>query len=425
MIGTNSLMKLLLLSKTYSCFVQPGASRTRNINPMGSILLLLVTAIALGVAGCSEKTPFQQVDEEPLEVRNLTLGSDFISDTVHTVLPSIGSNGRLIIGKDEYVSARALIRFTSHSNLPDTIDQMLHSTLYLYTDSELPYDTLNTQATEIAIYLLESDQQQVNWTEDSLANDFSLDGFDKTLLTTFHYQNWDTLALDFPLAAVEKLHIIDSTDNYGLLLEPLDTNSHTMQAIYSSENSSFHPYMEIEYIDDGDTATGWMDSDEDITLLRRHSHAAKEHRLYVNNGFAYRSCIRVAIEDTVRGKHTIIGVADLRLQIDTSETRLYGENMYLYMTLLDSTEMWMDADFLPSGSQYIASSTVLPGDTELIFKVPSTIQQFTSDYRENYGLMIWPASSNLNISLLSLWANSDPDSSQRPTMNVITIDEKY
>ena len=381
--------------------------------------------MAVGSLGCSEKMPLQEVDEAPLIVQDLTLGSDFFSDTVHTVLPSIGSNGRLLMGKDEHVSARALVRFTSHSNLPDTVDQWLSSTLYLYTDSELPYDSLNGQSTDIAIYLLESDVVQVNWTEDSLQDNFSLQGFEKTLLTTFRYQNWDTLELDFPTTAVAKMHAVDSTNNYGLLLEPVDTNVHSMQTIYSSENSSFRPYMEIEYIAEGDTATGWMDTDEDITLLSHNSQIGNEHRLYVNNGFAYRSCIRVAIEDTVRKEHTIIGVADLHLQIDSVETRLYGENMYLYMTLLDSSEMWMDADFLPSSSQYIASSTVSPGDTELIFKIPSTMQQFTSDYRGNFGLMIWPAASNLNISLLSLRATSDPDSSQRPTMNVITIDEKY
>ncbi|MDD5764907.1 MAG: hypothetical protein PHW79_01460 [Candidatus Marinimicrobia bacterium] len=365
--------------------------------------------------------PTLPVDEVPVSFTEFRLESESMSDTTQVVTAQIGSAGRLLIGKNDDATAFALLRFETFSTIPDTFENLIDVRLRLITATELPYDSNSVAGTELVVESLTA-SGLTEWTEDSTDfTDFSLDDYTRTEYGRFAYSNYDTFYVPLDTALLTYWEE-NPYENYGLVIRQADDAVRTIQSIYSTD-ASYYPVIIVRYVDDEDTLSGYVYPAEDVSVIKFADTNLDEEKLIISAGRASRSFLKFSVEDSITDPNRVIASAKLHVKIDTTLTRNYGEIFYLYLSMLDSTQDWNDPDYTPSTSSYETYAAIESGDTSVVFLIGSTIQNYTSQYSDNFGVVLWPSTSNLGISTLTMYGPKTSDPAFRPYLEILTMKE--
>ena len=371
---------------------------------------------------CEEMVPILQLEKAPLVFADTTVCDEMISDMTQLVDPKLGSSKLLLIGNNDEVSAYSLLRFGNFNTLPDTVDSIVCVTLKLLSSTEIPYDTLSSADIGVSISLLKSDVGS-NWSEDiSNSRDFSLEGFNLIKLGDTTFSSYDTIEFVLPDSIISIWR--DSlVTNYGvvILTEPAENS---MVSFYSRENSSKSPILEVEYLIEGDTITTNIYPTADLSILNFYQTDLDSKYLLMSNGQSLRSFLKFDLSNIITDKNCVIAEALLHLKVDTLQMRGYGDNIHFYVNLLDSVIDWSSSEYIPDPDNIETGAYVSEGDTSLTLRINKTIQQYTSGYRKNFGIVLWVSPSTLDISVLSLFSSSHQNPSKRPYLEILTMKEK-
>jgi len=371
---------------------------------------------------CDEKMPTLPLDVVPVEFNECRIEAESMTDTTQVVTARLGSSGRLLVGKNSNATAFALLRFETFSTIPDTFENLIDVRLRLISATELPYDSNSVAGTELVVESLKA-SDITEWVEDSTDyTNFNLNDYTRTEWgRKFAYSNYDTFYVPLDTALLTYWEG-NPYKNYGLVIRQADDAVRTIQTFYSSEASSY-PIILVRYVDGVDTLTGSVYPADDVSVIAFNQTNLNPENLTISAGRASRSFLKFSVENTITDPNQVIASAKLHIKIDTTLTRNYGENFYLYLNLLDSTQDWNDPDFTPSTSSYKAYAAIEPGDTSVVFLISSTIQSITSQYSENFGVVLWPSTSNVGLSTLSLYGPKASDPALRPYMEILTMKE--
>ncbi|PIS27330.1 MAG: hypothetical protein COT43_10775 [Candidatus Marinimicrobia bacterium CG08_land_8_20_14_0_20_45_22] len=387
-----------------------------------SIFVFSFLFLPLLLSTCDEKMPTLPLEEAPVSFKQYKIESEFMSDTTQVVTPQIGSSGRLLIGKNEDATAFALLRFETFSTIPDTFENLIDVRLRLISATELPYDSNSVAGTELVVETLKDSSGITEWTEDSTDfTNFNLNDYTRKECGRFAYSNYDTFYVPLDTALLTYWEG-NPYENYGLVIRQADDAVRSVQTIYSSEASSY-PLIIVRYVEDGDTLTGYVYPADDISVVKFAQTNLDLGRLTVSAGIASRAFLKFSVEDTISDPNEVIASAKLHIKIDATLTQNYGENFYLYLSLLDSTQDWNDPDFTPSTSSYATYVSIGPSDTSIVFLIGSTVQKYTSQYHDNFGVVLWSSTSNSGVSTLSLYSAKASNPDFRPYLEILTMKE--
>ncbi len=373
---------------------------------------------------CEEKIPILQ-QKTSLVFTDTSVSDGMISDTTQLVAPKLGSSKLLLTGNNDEVSAYSLLRFDNFNTLPDTLDSVVCVTLKLLSSTQIPYDSLLQPDIDVSVSLLKSDTE-LNWSEDSSSNrDFYLEGFDLIKFSVASFNNYDTV--EFVLSDTIISSWRDSLiTNYGVVIQLTEPTENSMVSFYSRENPSYSPILEVEYLLEGDTVNTKLSfyPTADISILNFNKTDIDSRHLIVSNGQSFRTFLNFGLSNVITDKNCVIMEALLHLKIDTTLTKTYRDNIYFYVTLLDSATDWCNPEYFSDVDEAETGAYVSEGDTSLTLYISKTIQKYTSEYRENFGMMLWASPSTLDISVLSLFSTSYPDSTKRPYLEILTMKEE-
>ena len=399
----------------------------KKFSSIKRFLFLLPFGLLLFVNMCEEKIPILQLEKVPLVFTDITVSDGMISDTTQLIDPKLGSSKLLLTGNNDEVSAYSLLRFDNFNTLSDTLDSIICVTLKMPSSTEIPYDTTSEDNTDIgvSVSLLKSDIES-NWSEDSSnSGNFSLIGFNLIELWDTIFYDYDTLEFALPDSIISFWR--DSLiTNYGVVIQLTKPTENSMVSFYSRENASKSPILEVEYLMEGDTVTtkGSFCPTADLSILNFYQTDLDSKYLLMSNGQSFRSFLNFGLSNLITDKNCIIMEALLYLKIDTTLTKTYGDNIHFYVTLLDSASDWCNPEYFSDVDKVETGAYISEGDTSLTLKINKTIQQYTSGYRKNFGVMLWTSPSTLDISLLSLCGSSYSDSTKRPYLEIFTMKEE-
>jgi hypothetical protein len=379
----------------------------------------LVLIILLIIGACEEKIPTLQTDEAPLEFETVIINADTLNFVQRTIEPSLGKSDILFIGNDEDVYAYTLMKFANLSALPDTLDSLISVSLKLQT-----YHQFQPEGIEVDFSI----SQLINggddpWTEDSTnINNFDISNYTMNLLASKTYQETDTLSISLENDLVVSWHDSSNTD-YTLVLQQEDTSLSSIQAIYSKDGT-YYPWLEVKYLEDGDTSTIKIIPSEDLSILSFKKSKNSESHMFINSGRSTYSYIKFHFEDELHDINTVIAKANLHLTIDTVQSQLYGENFHLYFNFLDSA-LLADQNYNPLYEVYDQYYPVVSTDSVAIIDIKKLIQGVVSEYIDNYGIVVWASPTVLNISTFSFYNPSDQNPVKiRPYLEILTMKEQ-
>lgn len=374
---------------------------------------------------CEEMVPILQLEKAPLEFTDVTVRDSLISDTTQLIDPKLGSSKLLLTGNNNEVNAYSLLRFDNFNTLPDTVDSIVCVTLKLLSSTEIPYDTVSSTNVGISISLLKSDIES-NWSEDSSSGrDFSLEGFNLTKLRDTTFSSNDTIEFVLPDSIISFWR--DSlVTNYGIIIQLIKPAENTMVSFYSRQNSSKSPILEVEYLMEGDTVTTKKSfyPTADLSILNFYQTDLDSKYLLMSNGQSLRSFLKFDLSNIITDKNWVIAEALLHLKVDTLQMKGYGDNIHFYVNLLDSVVDWSSSEYIPDPNNIETGAYVSEGDTSLTLRINKTIQQYTSGYRKNFGIVLWVSPSTLDISVLSLFSSSHQNPNKRPYLEILAMKEK-
>ncbi|MBL7135646.1 MAG: DNRLRE domain-containing protein [Candidatus Marinimicrobia bacterium] len=369
--------------------------------------------------------PILQLEKAPLEFTDVTVRDSLISDTTQLIDPKLGSSKLLLTGNNNEVNAYSLLRFDNFNTLPDTVDSIVCVTLKLLSSTEIPYDTVSSTNVGISISLLKSDIES-NWSEDSSSGrDFSLEGFNLTKLRDTTFSSNDTIEFVLPDSIISFWR--DSlVTNYGIIIQLIKPAENTMVSFYSRQNSSKSPILEVEYLMEGDTVTTKKSfyPTADLSILNFYQTDLDSKYLLMSNGQSLRSFLKFDLSNIITDKNWVIAEALLHLKVDTLQMKGYGDNIHFYVNLLDSVVDWSSSEYIPDPNNIETGAYVSEGDTSLTLRINKTIQQYTSGYRKNFGIVLWVSPSTLDISVLSLFSSSHQNPNKRPYLEILAMKEK-
>ncbi|MCK4688752.1 MAG: hypothetical protein KAT41_00490 [Candidatus Marinimicrobia bacterium] len=369
--------------------------------------------------------PILQLEKAPVFFDYIRINSSLISDTTFLGEPKIGASNKLFVGKNDEVYAFSVLRFDNFTALPDIIDSLIGANLRLSCASNSPV----SNDTNLSVSLLESDAGE-NWSEEnSNINNFSLSGFIQEHLGVLKCEPDDTtmsqLYLELQDAFLSLLTSWRDTlnTNCGIIIQQIDT---TMDAIYylSSRESSSSPYIEVKYIENGDTLKKSIYPTADLSIIDFRENSTTPERLGVNNGKALYSFLKFDLSDTLINKNCVIGKSFLCLKVDTALTRNYDGDFLLYLTVLDSALEWDSIDDIPGFDYAHASEEITNGDTSIVIEIKKVVQGFTSGDRDNFGVVLWAPISTLNISELSIFSSSCFYPEKGPYLELLIMKEE-
>ena len=373
---------------------------------------------------CEEKIPILQ-QKTSLVFADTSVSDGMISDTTQFIAPKLGSSKLLLTGNNDEVSAYTLLRFDNFNTLPDTLDSVICATLKLFSSTQIPYDSLSQTNIYVSLFLLKSEGEP-NWSEDSSScKDFLIDGFDLIGLDSASFTDNDTIEFVLPDTIISYWRD-SSITNYGVVIQVTGFAENSMVSFYSRENTSRSPILQVEYRLDEDTVDTKMNfyPTADISILNFNKTDINSRYLLISNGQAFRSFLNFDLSSVITDKNCVIMEALLHLKIDTTLTKTYGDNIHFYVTLLDSASDWCNPEYFSDINKVETGAYVSEGDTSLTLKISKTIQEYTSGYRDNFGMVLWASPSTLDISVLSLFSSSYPDSSKRPYLEILTMKEE-
>jgi len=414
-------MKLLESQKNYRAQNRP-AGRSIKIQHQASIthnFKWLVLIVLLIIGACEEKIPTLQIDKAPLEFETIIIDADTLNFAQRTIKPSLGKSDILFIGNDEDVHAYTLLKFANLSALPDTLDSLISVSLNLQT-----YHQFQPEGIEIDISISQLNNDGVDpWTEDSTnINNFDISNYTMNSLAFKTYQETDTLSISLENDLVASWHD-SSNKGYTLVLQQMDTCLYSIQAIYSKDGI-YYPWLEVKYLEDGDTSTIKIIPSEDLSILFFKKSENSESHMFINSGRSTYSYIKFHFEGELHDVNTVIAKANLHLTIDTVQSQLYGENFYLYFNFLDSA-LLADQNYNPLYEVYDQYYPVGSTDSVAIIDIKKLIQGVVSEYIDNYGIVIWASPTVLNISTFSFYnASSQNSVNIRPYLEILTMKEQ-
>jgi len=426
-------MKSLILwnvCKSYSDRVWSSLGLRSRFSGFWAVLLF-----ALFFLGCSEKIPTLPLNKNLVAFDSVTVTPDLIADTTIFESPYIGSNSYLVVGEDDNISAYSILLFEELDTPLDTIsiDRVISCDLVLRTGSYLPIDTVNTPTITMSIYSLERDtavySEVYSWTEDSAATEseylkFDLNNYDKTAWCEQTYSDSDTIICDLTTGFLENMRDASKT-HYGIVIEPSASSQNGLGIIYSGE-TSYYPYIRVTYVDaDGDTVAAALTADEDVTITEfKKNLLTTPQQLLISSGKAAFTFLKFKVEDLITDQNLFIGGANLYLYVNPDLTESYNKSYTIYVSLLDSTD-WDDLTYSPSTSDYVTTQSFSASDSGVfVLNIPYTVQLFTSGYNGNFGVALWITTSSLYPGILSFYPTEDSDSTRRPYMKILTMQEE-
>lgn len=421
-------MKLLKLWKSYKklsgiknrtlyCNLSPSIEKC--LLPFCILLIFFISSFS----GCEEKVPTLPHEKPLTDFRYLKVSWDSITDTTQHIYPKLGSSELLFVGKNDQATAFSLIRFDSLSPILDTLN-IENPVLRIQPSIQISPDPASPKEIHLSVSLLKSETAS-EWSEEtSNAKNFYLSDFMLEYLDSTLYDPNDTTQLYLYFELPDTLLSFwrdTSKTNYGLVIQEFETGQQCIQALSSSEVYKQDPL--IQYSLENDTVLYEIEATEDISIIHFHNMPQTNGHLRFSDGIASHSFLKFNLPDSILNENLVIGKARLHLSIDTLETENYNKDFYLYLSLIDSSE-WGNLDYSPLVEEADAYYTVNPGDSTLIFSISNVVQQITSGYHENLGVVIWSSSSTIDLSVLSVYGSSYSDSLKRPYLEILVMEEK-
>jgi len=385
-------------------------------------------AVLMIISGCEEKVPTIQNPGNFYAIDTLTIPADSMTFAQAVVDPSIGGSDILYIGNDENVYAYSLLKFsTLNSYLPDSVEEFISLKLNLRSYHQYCLDNPAGESVNINIYQLKNGGVDP-WAEDSNhVNNFDIGDYNLEQLASFTYSDSDTVIIDLDADLIAQWH--NGTDqDYTLVFMQSDTTIAAVQTFHSSE-SSWYPWLEISYRLDGDTLSGYILPNEDLSIIKYKNPVESAALLNINSGRASFSVLKFNFEDLLLDQNEYIAKADLRLKIDPVQTQRYGEIFYLYVCLADSgildDDGNLDPNYNPVEQSYDFYHTVGSSDTVAVINLKTLLQGVVSNYIDNYGVVLYTIPTFSNIATLSLYSASDANPADfRPALHILTMKEQ-
>ncbi len=425
-------MKLLKLWNSY----KSEKRRSRRCNytflknltfPITNIFLVLILVL---FGGCEEQLPTLQNSINPLAIDTLVMRAlprDSLNFAQGFTEPSLGQSGVLYVGNDANVFAYTMLKFSNFANLPDSIASFVSLSLSLKSYHQYQTDGNDFPAVDIGIYWLKNDGVDP-WTEDSSnVSNFDIADFSLDLLGTFTFSDTDTVVIDLDTTLISEWYN-GTTEDYTLVLMQVDTSQASIQSFYSDE-TSLYPWLEIDYPYGDTTVTTLITPEEDLAILKFKQAVDTQTRFNISAGRSSFSFLKFEFEDSLSDENRIIAKADLELKIDRAQSQLYGELFNLYVTLVDTAVIddqgEFDPRYNPKDKAYDSYQSISSSADSVVVSLKSLLQGVTSDYIENYGLVLWATPGNSNISTLTLYNESDQNPINfRPVLRVLTFKEQ-
>jgi len=415
------------LSGLWNEFSQPKRHLRRlicqqSIPVLDYLKQLGILGLILWMIHCEEKVPILQSDIAPLEFNIISISSDSINFNQQTLIPYLGSSNILFVGNDENVQTYTLLKFANLAVLPDTLDSLVEVTLNLQAFHKFYLLGDDTPTVEISFFQLLNGGVDP-WTEDSsTVLDFNLDNYSLTFLATLVCENEDTFSLALDTQLVYNWYDETNSD-YTLVLQPASSDLACIQAFYSRE-TSYDPWLQVSYIENGATATVKIYPSGDLSIIQYKQSFESETTFFVSSGRSAHAFLKFNLRDIIPDKNALIAKANLHLTINSQANQLYGQLYYLYITALDSAKFG-DPDYDPQKYSYNLYHSISDTSTHVMIDIKSIIQGITSDYVENYGLVLWATTGDLNIATLGFYnASALNPAESRPYIEILTMKEQ-
>ena len=413
-IGMNPQMKLLKLLKNYKYFAL-------KFCPVLLILIIILFSIA-----CEDKIPSRNINQNILEFSEKALSEDKLETKRVDSKFRTGGDSYLFIGKDETVTTRSLMKFTSMNTLPDTIDQVLELKLTLYTHKILPVDTSNHEPGDKIKLWLVKNTDQLKWQEDewdyNLQNPIDYENLEKDLIATIDMSDDDTNSVQLPESLITFWN--DSTNSEGgLILESDEQNGNKYHRIYSSDASSKKPLIYTKYVVEDDTLEKSFYPTDDITFSIGKDVIEKRDYLNVSEMYNDAIFVKFDMSDLMHepDSNTWVPEARLKLYVNDEKTNNFNDKYYLYFTILDTVDL--HENYIYDKNIYHSSIAVGTGDSVVVFNMESPIQSFVSSNTDNYGILIWPDSFSNDVANISFFGD-DAEEGKKPVLKVLFAREE-
>ncbi|HCK98846.1 MAG TPA: hypothetical protein DHW42_01885 [Candidatus Marinimicrobia bacterium] len=417
-------MKLLELWKNYN---QKDRRSRRSINQQPYLATISVykwwlLVILLVLGACEEKIPTLPIDKAPLIFETITIPSDSLNFDQRTIEPNLGGSGVLFVGNDEHIYAYTLLKFANLSTLPDTLDSLISVSLNLQTYHQFQSSGESADSVDISISRLYNNGDDP-WSEDSSNyKNFVLADHTVDYLTSFTFHETDTITVKSVLLDSILLDWHAGNNDYTLVLQQADTAIASVQAFYSSEETHY-PWLEISYIQDGDTVSIKIIPSEDLSIISFKDNVDIDKNLSISAGRMSFARLNFNLKNLIRDKNAVIAKACLHLNINQDQSQLYGENFSLYVTIPDSA-VNDTSDYNPMHQVYDHLHPIGSTDNDAVIDVKKVIQGITSNYIDNYGIVLWSPPTNLNISTISFYNTSSQNADSRPFLEILTMKEQ-
>jgi len=419
-------MKLLELWKNYN---QKDRRSGRSISQPPYLAIISVykwwfLVILLVLGACEEKIPTLPINKAPLIFETITIPANSLNFVQRTIEPNLGTSGVLFAGNDEHIYAYTLLKFADLTSLPDILDSLISVSLNLQTYHQFQSSGVSADSVDISISRLYNNGDDP-WSEDSSNyNNFVLTDYTVDYLTSFTFHESDTITVKSVLldSVLLDWHAGNNTD-YTLVLQQADTAIASVQAFYSSEET-YYPWLEISYIQDGDTVINKIKPSEDLSIISFKDNMNTDKSLSISAGRMSFVRLNFNLKNLILDKNAVIAKANLHLNINQDQSQSYGENFSLYVTIPDSV-VNDTSDYNPMHQVYDHLHPIGSTDNDAVIDVKKVIQGITSNYIDNYGIVLWAAPTNLNISTISFYNTSSQNPvDSRPYLEILTMKEQ-
>lgn len=364
--------------------------------------------------GCEEKLPSLPLEQAPLQFRQFIVPLDTVD--VKSIPPRLGRAPLLYVGQDASVSAFVLLRFANLAALPDPLDSLISVTLNLQTFHQYREGEDFLKGVEISLAQLEN-EAELNWVEDSTTSrTLSRRDLQLAEVDSFIYQEEDTISV--PLDSRIVLDWVNKNkEDYSFVLLPKDTTVAVIQTLYSRDEY-YTPWLAVSYQDEGDTVAVRIAPTADLSIIKFTTVPESGQPLQISSGIASHVFLQFELEKFLTDSNAVIAKAYLNMAVDPVNTRSYGELIKLYLTAMDSAKFG-HSDYDPTREYYDISHSVEAGDSVAVIDIKTIIQQLSSGYRTNNGLVLWSPPSGLNIATLGIYDKEG----LAPYLEIITMKE--
>jgi hypothetical protein len=394
---------------------------------LANVLSAMMIVALVFLTQCEEKIPTIQTDEDVLDFKTVRIPSAAIRDTSLIAKSDLASSRYLLAGNHTEAQALILLRFSDFSALPNPLDSVIGVSLRLKSSLLLPEDyIIQTGAFRASILKREEGS---SWTETTTTwENFDLNDYTLELLGQLEPDPNDTTGTEFVIPFNPEDSLIyfwrdTSHANYGMVIQKSDLTDGAMVSFYSREGGAT-PNLKIEYIVDGDTATTIIGVSEDLSVVTPQINELFANALSLDNAHAFRSFMWFNVADSVQDQNALIAKAEIHLEVDTLNSRNYTGSFLVYLTVIDSLSGWGNVDYVPALTDVNTSISVPDTVNSVTIPIRKIAQDYSSGYQENFGVLLWSAPSNYDLSRLILHNTTADDENLRPYLKILTMKER-